>query len=62
MQTLKDRQNLHKFLEWKAESAVRGEKLAQKRLLEAEADMEIRNWEKWNPDVALYEIDEELES
>ena len=42
VQTLKDKQNLHNFLERKAELAVRGEKLAQKRIYEAEADMEIR--------------------
>ena len=37
---LSDRQNLHTYLERKAESAVRGESAAQKRPSEAEADME----------------------
>ena len=49
MQTLKERQNLHKFLERKAELAVRGEKSAQKRLseAEAEADQAQRETIKW---------------
>ena len=38
-QTLKDGQNLHKFLERTAELACRGEISAQKRLSEAEAEM-----------------------
>ena len=46
MQTLQGRQDLHKFLEWKAAFAVRREKSAQKRLSEAETEMEIRNWER----------------
>ena len=62
VQTLKDRQNLHKLLERKAELVVRREKSAQKRLSEAEADMEIRSWEKTNSDIALYETHQELES
>ena len=60
MQTLKGRQDLHRFLERKAEFAVRGEKSAHKRLSEAEAEMEIRNWEKRNSDIALYETHQEL--
>ena len=43
MQTLKDRQNLHKFLERKAELAVRGETLVQQRFYEAEADVEVKH-------------------
>ena len=62
MQTLKDRQNLHKFLERKAELAVRGEESAQKIVPEAEAEMEIRIWEKRNSDNALCETHQELES
>ena len=53
VQTLKDRQNLHKILERKAELAVRGEKLAQQRLYEAEADVELKHWEKRNSDTAF---------
>ena len=53
VQTLKDRQNLHKILERKAELAVRGEKLAQQRLNEAEADVEIKQWDTRNSDIAL---------
>ena len=46
VQTPKDRQHLHKLLERKAVLAARGEKSVQKRLSEAETEMEIRNWEK----------------
>ena len=60
MQTLKDRQNFHNILEWKAELAVRGEKLAHQRLYEVEADMEVKHWE--NYDIAFCEINQEFES
>ena len=62
MQTLKDRQNFHNILEWKAELAVRGEKLAHQRLYEVEADVEVKHWEKRNSDIALCEINQEFES
>ena len=58
---LSDRQNLHTYLERKAESAVRGESAAQKRPSEAEADMEVRNWEQKRSEVALCETHRELE-
>ena len=53
VQTLRDRQNLHKIFERKAELAARGEKLAQQRLYEAEADVEVKHWEKRNSNIAL---------
>ena len=62
VQTLKERQNLHKILEWKAEFADRGEKLAQQRLNEAEADVEVKHLEMRNYDTALYEINQDFES
>ena len=62
VQTLRDRQNLHIILERKAGLAVRGEKLAQQRLYEAEADVEVKHWEKRNSDIALYGINQEFES
>ena len=40
MHSLKDRENLFKFLERKVDSAVRGEKMAQQKLYEAEAEVE----------------------
>ena len=55
VQTLKDRQNLYKFLERKADLAVRGEKLVQQRSYEAEADVEVKHWE-----IALHEINQEF--
>ena len=61
-QTLKDRHNVHKFLERQAESAVRGEKLAQQRLFEAEADVEVNLWAKRKSDIALYDVNPEFES
>ena len=62
VQTLKDRQNFHKILERKAELAVRGEKLAQQRFFEAEADVEVKRWEKRNSDIALHDINQEFKS
>ena len=62
VQTLRDRQNIHKILERKVELAVRGEKLARQRSHEAEADVEAKYWEKRNSDIALYEINQEVES
>ena len=51
VQTLSERQILHVYLEQKAEMAVRGQCAAQRRLSEAEADME-RSWEPRNADMA----------
>ena len=61
VQTLRDRQNLRTILEWKAEYTVPGEKLAQVKLYEAEADVEVKHWENRNSDIALYEINQEFE-
>ena len=44
--SFRDRENLHKILERKVDSAVRGERMAQQKLCEAEAEVEARNWEK----------------
>ena len=52
---MSERRNLQVCLEQKADLAVREEYAAQRRLSEAEADMEIRNWEKRSSDVALHE-------
>ena len=62
VQTLKDKESLHKILEVKAELAVKGENLAQQRLYEAETDVEVKHWEKRNSDIALFEINQEFES
>ena len=62
VQTLTDRQHIHKIPERKADLAVRGEKLAQQRFCEAEADVEVKHWEKRKSDIALYEINQEFES
>ena len=64
VEMLKDKQNLHNFLERKAELAlaVRGEDAAQKIFSETKAEMEIRNWKQRNADIALYETHPELGS
>ena len=43
VQTLRDRENLQTFLERKVDSAVRGEVMSQRRLYEAQAEVEARN-------------------
>ena len=53
VQTLTDRQNIHKIPERKADLAVRGEKLAQQRFCEAEADVEVKHWEKRKSDIVF---------
>ena len=62
MQPLSDRQNLHHILEREAELAVRGEKLAQQRLHEAEVDVEVKHLEKKNSGMALCEVSQQFES
>ena len=62
VQTFRDRQNLHTILERQAELALRGEKLAQQRLCEAETDVEVKQCEKRKSDIALFEINQEFES
>ena len=61
VQTLRDKQNLHKILTQKAELAVRGEKLAQQRLYEGDADVEVKHWEKRNSDIAGNGINQAFE-
>ena len=51
--SLKDRKNLHKVLERKVDSAVRGEIMAPQKLYEAEAEVEARNREKRNSDFSF---------
>ena len=59
---LRDRENLQKSLERKVDSAVRGERMAQQKLYEAEADVEPRNCKKKKVDISLQEIDQKFES
>ena len=42
--SLKDTENLQKILERKVDSAVRGERVTQQKMYEAEAEVETRNW------------------
>ena len=62
MQTLSERRNLHVYFEQHAELTVQGECAAQKRLSEAEAEMNMRNREQRNSDFALHGTDREFES
>ena len=61
VQTLFERRNLHVYFEEEADLVVQGECAAQRRLFEAEADMNMRNWEQRNADVALHETNRELD-
>ena len=54
--------NLPKILERKVDLAVRGEREAQQKFYQAEAEVEARNWEKRNSDFAFQEINQECES
>ena len=62
VQTLKTFNISTKSLIGKAELAVRGEKLAQQRLYEAESDVEVKQWKRRNSDTAHFEINHEFES
>ena len=62
LNVVRDRQHLHKIIERKAELAMKGEKLAQQILYEAEADVGDQTLGKINSDIALYEINQEFES
>ena len=62
VQPLSERQNLHVYIEEKAELAVGRECAAQRRLSETEADMEIRSWERKSSDMSLCETNRELKS
>ena len=48
VRTFSDRQHLHDCLERKAELALRGQSAVQRRLTDAEADLEVRRWEQKN--------------
>ena len=60
--SLRDRGNLQKILERKVDMAVRGERAAQQKLYQAEAEVEARNWEKQRQDFAFRESNQEFES
>ena len=62
VQTLRERRNNHVYLEQKGELAVQGDCAAQRRLSEAEADMDTRNWEQRNSVIAFNDTNRELES
>ena len=61
-QSMRDRENLQKILERKAESSIQGENEAQKKLSEIEADVDIRRWEQRSSEIALHESYRELET
>ena len=59
---MSERRNLHEYLENEVERAFRRKCVAQKRLSEAEVEMDRRSWERRNSDIALYETSQQLES
>ena len=59
VKTSTESRNFHKFLEKQAELAVRGDNAAQKRLFEAETDMDNKDWEKRS---SLHESQREVRS
>ena len=58
--TQSERQSIHVYLEQKADLADQGASAPHRNLSEAEADMNMRNWEQRNSDIALYETNREL--
>ena len=62
VQILRHRHSLHKILERKAELPCEVKKLAQQRLYEADADVEVKHWDMRNSDIALNEINQEFAS
>ena len=62
MHSLRDREKLQKILERKLDLAVRGEREAQQKLYQAEAEVEARNWQKQRQNFAFQEINQEFES
>ena len=59
---LSERKNLHEYLEKEAERALQGECTAQKRLSEAEVEMDRKSRERRNSGVALCQTNQQLES
>ena len=57
-----ERKNLHEYLEKKAERALQGECTAQKRLSEAEVEMDRNSRVRRNSGVALHQTNQQLES
>ena len=62
VQILSERRNLHAHLERKLNWLFRKRRAGQTRSTEAEAEMDVRNWEQRNADCALYEANRDLES
>ena len=59
---LRDRDNLQKILERKVDLAIQGENEAQQKLYQAETEIEAKNWEKTNSDIAFREINQDFET
>ena len=59
---LRETEKLHRILERKVDSAVQGEEIAQRKFYESEAEVEARNCEKRNSDMAFQEFNQEFEA
>ena len=53
---LSEQKSLHVYLEQKADHACQGECAARTRLSEAQAELDRRQWERRNADIALHEL------
>ena len=58
--SLNERENIQQVLERKVDFAVRGERVAQQELCEAQSEVEAKNWEKKNSEIAFREINQEF--
>ena len=58
---LPERKSLHEDLEKEAERTVQGECAAQKRLSEAQVEVDRGEWERRNADIALFETTRHFE-
>ena len=56
MHALRDRDNLQKILERKVDMAIQGEKEAQQKLCQAEAEIEAKDSEKRNRNYSFQDI------
>ena len=59
---LSEQRDIHDFPEKKADRAFQGECAAQTRLSEVQFELDRREWRMHNADIALYEIDMQLQS
>ena len=57
---LSEQRSLHEYLDKEAERAFQGDFAAQTRFSEAQAELDRREWERRNADIALHETCRQL--